>query len=1106
MIAPWQCSSTISSVQSDCSTDPEIQLWPKAMQNAWLKALTRDDHSKLVRRLKWDNLDAKAILDWSEGKESDAEDGNAYVDSGWHPFLRDLQRDIKTSWDIPLLPHGSMPQIPFVDIWLPVLNWSREILAEHVNVLETDPGVDDSAYIDLGYGLIKRLSAICESALWSEFCKFRSFGSSLLAYLGADGTGFGEPVREKYKIFVESHRQNGLVDLLDDNPVLARHIGTVMLRWSESSKELLQRIILDRSQIESIFEIPKGARLKHIQQGLSDFHNGGRQVSILTFAEKLASDAFGSYQLVYKPRNMGLDAAFQDAVSDINSHSGLPPLKTLAVLNKGRYGYMEYVEHKTCAGNSELSRFYYNAGRITALLYLLCCTDCHHENFIAHGEHLILIDAETLFEPDLLDEETTANSGPREAPRWTPLQKQYQRSVLRTGLLPVWIFMGAERTPVDISALGIAIPSATQVRTRGWIGMNTDGMLFGTTNKDSHLPTSLPSAIGANTVFSDYVDIFCSGFQQQSEYLLGDRSRWLAPDGILSAFAGMQRRFVFRSTNVYLRIQRQQLGINALRSSFDQAMTIEQLARCFLIQEECPFNWPLFSAEVTQMNELDIPYFVHDTDGTCLHPAIGLPCPLPYFAKSGLENSRKTFKLLNRDIIDFQIRLVRGSCEAKQLRSINSTALRSGIDSKDSDFVSHSNIAGDPSLSNAAARRVAEYILLIAITDSSGCFEWLGMDLHKDGQTFGFGPVGSSLYGGSIGVACFFDCLLREGIKLKMPFELRKYSSRYIIESILSPVNEVSSTSSSGCLERWWRDQPLGLAGSGGILLALNSLDKQSLIDKLLLGLKPHLIDEDIHLDVVSGCAGLIGVLLLHGSDHSMHLANQAGMRLLATQCHDGTWRTRSPKSHALLGFSHGTAGFAACLARLYAVTGKEEYSLAAHRALDYERSKFSTEQMNWPDFRSAHPRYQSTWCHGAPGIALSRACLWGTSLFDEECTREINIALQTTALAVDHVSGNHLCCGNLGLAAIMRSIRTLPVSLSYHTQAACSEALARISSDAIHRGSSDKPDLICLGTDQGSLALPGFFNGLSGMGMALLESPKSQKRLAQVISAALLT
>ena len=127
-------------------------------------------------------------------------------------------------------------------------------------------------------------------------------------------------------------------------------------------------------------------------------------------------------------------------------------------------------------------------------------------------------------------------------------------------------------------------------------------------------------------------------------------------------------------------------------------------------------------------------------------------------------------------------------------------------------------------------------------------------------------------------------------------------------------------------------------------------------------------------------------------------------------------------------------------------------------------------------------------------------------SLFDEECTREINIALQTTALAVDHVSGNHLCCGNLGLAAIMRSIRTLPVSLSYHTQAACSEALARISSDAIHRGSSDKPDLICLGTDQGSLALPGFFNGLSGMGMALLESPKSQKRVAQVISAALLT
>ena len=99
--------------------------------------------------------------------------------------------------------------------------------------------------------------------------------------------------------------------------------------------------------------------------------------------------------------------------------------------------------------------------------------------------------------------------------------------------------------------------------------------------------------------------------------------------------------------------------------------------------------------------------------------------------------------------------------------------------------------------------------------------------------------------------------------------------------------------------QRWWRDQTLGLAGCGGELLALVLLRDllpefehpvASGLPALLEALDLRLLREDERLDVIFGCAGLIGPLLKIGTPLAVALALEAGDRLVDRQDDGGGW------------------------------------------------------------------------------------------------------------------------------------------------------------------------------------------------------------------------
>ncbi len=1093
-------------------TKAGLDYLPENLLSIWLEAVSPHEPHKLERRLSWDNIDVSKLSNIVQSNESLSDDHTLAINSsaGWISSLVEVTKSLQNQWDRPLSPYQDskylLKQLPFVDLWLPVYDRGLELLKQNLASQMDEFDIHQQVLEDLANSLLERLVYIGEQLLWSQFSANRGPGAVLMAHLGPNCDGLDPPSREYYNKFIQQHRRDGLRDLLDEFPVFGRLIGTAFSLWLDGSTETIKRVSNDNNLLQTAFGISPNTPLVSISQGLSDPHRGGRAVSILTYG---TDD--NTVKIVYKPKDMRLDKVYQDMLGDLNQHSKLVPLKTLTVLCADGYGYMEFVPHRLCENEQSLTSFYHNAGRLTAVLHVLGCTDCHHENLIAFSDQLVLIDTETLLEADLPDHIADAstqndNSGPSE------LQKRFRGSILRSGLLPNWMFIGANKIAMDVSALGISPPSQQDERQRGWLGLNSDGMLAGFINRSSDLPTSLPINIGQPNPLEAQLNIFCKGFQEECTELMARSSAWLGPNGLLANFIGLPRRIVLRATRVYFSIQNQLLQPEALRSPFHQAIKLEQLARSFLLAEEMPKHWSVFAAELIQMQQLDIPIFVHPIDGSDLPLLNSLPPVEGFMETSGLTASQKRLQQLDDEAVSFQLRLIRGSIEASSLRESDSKASHADIDQTEL-----SNY--DLPTPLQAATQVASKLLTTAIYDEDENVEWLGIDLGADGDKFSFGPVGISLYGGSSGIAVLLSRLHNLGIDIEM--DSNRPGGKETIYSILKPLNELFTDKYDDWRLRWWRDQSLGLSGCGGLLLALQYIELQpqfnesstlapnDIAKNLFHSAVKSFLENDTQLDIIGGVAGLIGPLLILNTELSLQLAVDCGDHLITTQADNGSWVT-SPKHPALLGFSHGNAGFAAALARLHAASGEIRFHDAAASALAYERSKFSLEEGNWPDFRTrtqadtdAPLEFMSSWCHGAPGIGLGRACLWGTTLWDEQCAEEITVALQTTA-AVRSLGTDHLCCGSLGLMVLLQLLSSGPWPIDEKLRNHCQEVATQHRLQALRRCSVERIDLRCFGTHKGTLALPGFFTGLSGMGLALLDDHPSRVAMSQLISSGL--
>jgi len=673
--------------------------------------------------------------------------------------------------------------------------------------------------------------------------------------------------------------------------------------------------------------------------------------------------------------------------------------------------------------------------------------------------------------------------------------------VLRSGLLPQWLMVGAGRKRAfDISALGIQPPPAER-EMPGWLGLNSDGMMAGRSIQPCELPTSLPVELGQPQRLTDFVDQLCEGFALQLQEAIRLRTPLMEA---MSQFSGKPRRLVARATRLYFTIQRQMLEPASLRSAVAHGLKLEQLSRSFVLASEKPLNWPMFHAELLQMERLDIPFFEHMIDGEELPLPEGL-APIPGFMKaSGLAAACHRLELLNQTEIDFQQQLIRGAIAARHLkgRPASSTAAMSVPTPTPTRTVVEADVY------RREALRLGEELWDTAIRDSKGRPEWLGMDLGADGESFHFGLIGQSLYSGSSGIG-----LLMARLALAHDGEAAALW-RHRAWACFEALAELVEQNSNERLFRLIRDLPYGISGTGGILLALELLQgagfevARPLAMQLINQLRPERLLTDEVVDFIGGVTGLIGPLLLTATTRGEELAAVCGERLLALQLDNGGWPNgpvSSQRLRPLTGLSHGAAGMAAALAKLYWATGDARYAEGASRAIAYERSVFVAERGNWPDFRSSNDAdtFMLSWCHGAPGILLSRHAIKEAGLGDEACESELDMGRASTYAVLAEKRGApvdpaaHLCCGVLGLTSLLRfDAQASGIGL----EPAVSNAEATLIT-----GARTGAGYTFFSVDNGSVSLPGLFTGKAGVALALLEASEGMHWLPAVLSAGLI-
>ncbi|MEQ9482050.1 type 2 lanthipeptide synthetase LanM family protein [Coleofasciculus sp. F4-SAH-05] len=872
------------------------------------------------------------------------------------------------------------------------------------------------------------------------------------------------------------------LSLLQEYPVLARQVVICINNWVRFSREFIQHLCADWEAICTTFtpEADPGV-LVQLDTGAGDKHRGGRSVIIAKFSS--------GFEIVYKPKSLAIDVHFQELLTWLNERGNHPPFRTLNVINRHTYGWVEFVHTQACNSPAAVERFYQRQGGYLALLYAVGATDFHHENLIAVGEDPVLIDLESLFHPESEEFDTQKSL--------VVASKRIVDSVLRVGLLPQRIWANRESEGVDISGLGGAAGQMTPNPVPSWVGMGTDEMRLTKQRKAMPGSQNRPSLNHTEVNVLDYTDAIATGFTEVYQLLLNHRDELLSDNGILARFAEDEVRVILRPTQTYGLILQDSFHPDLLRNALDRDRFFDRLWQEVTHR---PHLTKVIPAERDDLSQGDIPMFTtrpnsrhlwRSTHSQLDSPLLAGELDSPLLAGEGLGE-----RLTNSQITDFftesgmalvQRRLQQLS-EAdltRQLWFIQASLTTLSVDADRAGWTRyHLKETQTPVTREqllAAACRIGDRIETLALRGEEDV-TWLGLTLIK-ARHWTLLPLGMDLYDGIPGIALFL-AYLGAIAKEKRYTQL----ARIALSSIQHQIEPSKSLIRSiGCFSGW-----------GGIIYSLTHLsvlwqqpellaEAEGLLDPLT-----ELIEKDEQFDIIGGAAGCIGSLLSlyhsHPSQPILDTAIQCGDHLLACAQKMAVgmgWKPVGMGKKPLTGFSHGAAGIAWALLKLAAVTGEERFQEAALYAIAYERSLFSPGVGNWPDLRefettvgSGSPgqvNYMTAWCHGATGIGLARLRSM-PHLNDTETRTEIDTALNTT-LTQGFGMNHSLCHGDLGNLELL-----LQASLTLNDPQ-WQEHLNRLSAMILQ--SIDQYGWLC-GVPLG-VETPGLMTGLAGIGYQLL-------------------
>lgn len=835
----------------------------------------------------------------------------------------------------------------------------------------------------------------------------------------------GETARERFDHFLRRLKSPAVAQSLRaEYPLLFEQVSTRLRLWAAYSAEFLRHLCEDWEDIAAAFFATDPGKLVSARFGAGDSHRQGRSVMVLQFES--------GQKLVYKPRAMAVDRHFNGLLCWLNHKGAQPQFRALSSLDKGAHGWAEFAHREECRNEAEVRRFYERQGGLLAVLYALQANDFHRENLIAAGEHPMLIDLETLLQPCHL----LAAPGDRTT-------ELVCSTALRTGLLPAPFLPPELASGPDMSGLGGAGGQVVPDGESHWERPDTDEMRLVTKPMQMSASENRPIWNGHEVDALAYAEEIAAGFARGYNLLLTHRDEVLA---FVEQFSDDEVRVIVRPTQFYACFLEDACHPDMQRDPAEREKLFDRLAGMNGFR----------AAEQRDLRLGDVPIFTTRANSLHVWTSEG-ECIPDYFSESGLSSVRERIKGLSARDLEKQLWIIRTS-----LSSMAPAAERSTVAELQTSHVREA--ATDELLREAC--KIGDRLEALAFCSSQTT--WLGLSQIEE-QSWVFSALDKSLYDGLPGVILFLAYLGHITV-----------TDRYTalaanaLASLRRLVDEDTQAPDPGAFSGW-----------GGLLYCYAHLaalwkDGTLLAEAERMAVRAgQRIASDDALDVIGGVAGLALQLRCLSGSGITQIARECGSRLQATALHlerGVGWPAGRIANAPLTGFAHGNAGIACALLELSALCREPGFAVTAEQAFEYERSVFSGEHGNWPDFRhSGIARFECAWCHGAPGIVLSRlaALCHGRS---ETLLSEIHAGLNTTLR--EGFGGSHcLCHGEMGNIEV----------LLYASAALCDPEWIRkarkLAAGALDR--SRQTGWIC-GNGLG-IESTGLMTGIAGIGYELL-------------------
>jgi lantibiotic modifying enzyme len=412
------------------------------------------------------------------------------------------------------------------------------------------------------------------------------------------------------------------------------------------------------------------------------------------------------------------------------------------------------------------------------------------------------------------------------------------------------------------------------------------------------------------------------------------------------------------------------------------------------------------------------------------------------------------------------------------------------FEAADQDRPRHTTAAAAAALENAALERashIGRELCADALWHADRC-TWLTDDVEDaNGRQMLFTrTMNGNLYDGTLGVASFL---------VPLAAATGEAAFAEVAAAALRHALQHSTTSDASLYEGRLGVVAGGLVLSEALGEAKLAHDYREEASHIIATLPEATTDADL----MHGMAGAVLCLLQiarsipQSAGAAMDVARGYGHALcaLARRSDKGWHWPANGAALGLCGLSHGNAGIAVAFAELERVDSDTVWRDALKAALAYEKHWFLPSQGNWPylfaeDAQSLDDRPQScgmAWCHGAPGIALSRLALWRITR-NAAYLKSATIALQTVASDLSRPAptagmNDSLCHGPLGNADILLTASQVLDDPQWR------DAAARAAREAIARYATDPTWQSGLGVDDGTSA--GLMLGVAGTGYFLL-------------------